>query len=170
MYICWLIGVYANKYKENLSKNMKHIKYSWLGPNRLDWDILPVLILEPQSREETPRETVASSQSDTRGGCSDHSEVKITEQSLDSTFSFVFFKVDWRVYHFCQVSTFFVVTKMNAIFVLSKSSHKLMKNTCTSPTVPRKPLGSQSSNSGHKFLYLTIFFVYIFFFLSKSKL
>ena len=28
--------------------------------------------------------------------------------------------------------------------------------TCTSPTVPRKPLGSQSSNSGHKFLYLTM--------------
>ena len=135
---------------------MKHIKYSWLGPNCLDWDILPVLILEPQSREETLRETVASSQSDTRGGCSDHSEVKITEQSLDSTFSFVFFKVDWRVYHFCQVSTFFVVAEMNAIFVLSKSSHKLMKNNCTSPTVPRKPLGSQSSNSEHKFLYLTM--------------
>lgn len=151
MYICWLIDLYANKYKENLSKNMKHIKYSWLGPNRLDWDILPVLILEPQSREETPRETVASSQSDTRGACSDHSEVKITEESLDSTFSFVFFKVDWRVCHFCQVSTFFVVAEIYVIFVLSKSSHQLMKNNCKSPTVPRKPLGYQSSNSGHKF-------------------
>ena len=74
---------------------MKHIKYSRLGPKRLEWDILPVLVLEPQSREETPREKVPSSQSDTRGACSDHSEVKIiTEQLIDSTFLFVFFKVD----------------------------------------------------------------------------
>ena len=57
---------------------------------------------------------------------------------------------------FCRVSTFFVVAEMNAIFVLSKSSHELMKNNCTSPPVPRKPVGSQSSNSGHKFLYLTM--------------
>lgn len=101
---------------------MKRIKYLWLGPNRLEWDILPVMILEPQSREETPRETVASWQSDTRGGCSDHSEDKISEQSLDSTLLFVSFQGWLTFLPFCQVSTFFVVAEMNAIFVLSKSS------------------------------------------------
>lgn len=80
--------------KKTFQKNMKLIKYSSLGPNSLQWDILPVLVLEPQSREEIPRETVASSQKNARGSCSGHPEVIINEQSLDSTFLCVFFKVD----------------------------------------------------------------------------